>query len=125
MISSLDYGARHGHQVNICYIITGHSNIVDLLVENDANINARNSCGGTALVQAVYFGHLEIAKNLINLGADVNVNIHGQSLISYAEKKGYEDLVEHLIANGAIPSGKSIQNAGKTGSRFKKWRLKK
>jgi len=98
---------------------------VDLLVENDANINARNSCGGTALVQAVYFGHLQIAKNLINLGADVNVNIHGQSLLSYAEKKGHEDLIELLIANGAIPSGKSIRNANKTGSRFKKWRLKK
>ena len=98
---------------------------MDLLVENDANINARNSCGGTALVQAIYFGHLQIAKNLINLGADVNVNIHGQSLISYAEKKGHEDLVELLMANGAIPSAKSLRNAGKTGSRFKKWRLKK
>lgn len=110
----------------LCYAaVKGHSDIVDLLVENDANVNARNSCGGTALVQAVYFGHLQIAKNLINLGADVNVNIHGQSLLSYAEKKGHDELVEHLIANGAIPNAKSIRNTDKTGSRFKKWRLKK
>ena len=66
--------------------LSGYADIVDLLSENGANVNARNN-GGSALVQAVYFGHLKIAKNLIDYGADVNVNIHGRSLVNYAAKK--------------------------------------
>ena len=98
------------------------------MAENGANVNARNN-GGSALVQAVFFGHLKIAKNLIDYGADVNVNIHGRSLVNYAAKKGYDELVEHLLANGAVPDTKNgvknVRNQDKTESRFKKWRLKK
>jgi len=113
----------------LCYAaLKGYAEIVDLLAENGANVNARNN-GGSALVQAVYFGHLKIAKNLIDYGADVNVNIHGRSLVDYAAKKGYDELVEHLLANGAVPDAKNgvknVRNQDKTESRFKKWRLKK
>ena len=105
--------------------VKGHEEVVDILVENGAEVNIRNSCGdsGLALVQAVFFGHLKIAKTLIDFGADVNVNIHGESLVYYAGKKGYDDLVEHLIANGA--NSTKFRNSRKPESRFKKWRLKK
>ena len=66
---------------------------------------------------------------MIDYGADVNVNIHGRSLVNYAAKKGYDELVEHLLANGAVPDAKNevkiVRNQDKTESRFKKWRLKK
>ena len=107
--------------------VKGHEEVVDILVENGAEVNVRNSCGdsGLALVQAVFFGHLKIAKTLIDFGADINVNVHGESLLYYAGKKGYDELVEHLIANGATPISTKLHNSRKTESRFKKWRLKK
>lgn len=109
----------------LCYAaLKGHMDIVDLLTENGANVNATNS-GGSALVQAVFFGHLKIAKRLIEYGADVNVDIHGKSLLRYARKKGYDDLVELLIVNGAVPDTKFVRKQDKTESRFKKWRVKK
>ena len=103
----------------------GNLEVVRLLVKNGAEVNARNTYGdsGLPLVQAVFFGHLKIAKTLIDFGADVNVNIHGESLVYYAGKKGYDDLVEHLIANGA--NSTKFRNSRKPESRFKKWRLKK
>jgi len=105
--------------------LKGHSEVVDLLIEYGADINARNHWGGTALVQAVFFGHIDIAKILIDNGADMNVTIHGDSLVVYATKNGYDDLVDHLINNGANYRGtKSRNSTDKTPSRFKKWRSK-
>jgi len=52
----------------------GNSSIVKLLLENGAEVNARNTASGvTALWTASQYGYVEIAKILLEKGADVNI----------------------------------------------------
>lgn len=52
----------------------GHTEIVKLLLEKNADVNATSSNGGlTALMYAAQKGHIEIVKLLLNKGADTNV----------------------------------------------------
>ena len=103
----------------------GHSEVVDLLIEYGAEINVKNYWGGTVLVQAVFFGHVDIAKILIDNGANMNVTIQGDSLVVYAAKNGFDDLVDHLMHKGATYKDPIVDNDGeKVNSRFKKWSSK-
>ena len=47
----------------------GHIEVVILLIEKGADINARDSSGYTALKMASIMGHTEIANLLIEAGA--------------------------------------------------------
>jgi len=68
---------------------------------------------------------VDIAKILIDNGANTNVCIHGDSLVIYAAKNGYEDLVDHLLDNGATYNSVKSRNGGdKFEPRFKKRRSK-
>jgi len=102
--------------------LKGHAEVVDLLIEYGAEINIKNHWGGTALVQAVFFGHVDIAKILIDNGANMNVTIQGDSLVVYAAKNGFDDLVDYLMHKGATYKDPIVDNDGeKVNSRFKKW----
>jgi len=60
---------------------------------------------GTALQEAIYYGHLGIASYLIEKGSLLNIqNKYGETALHIAAKKGYLDIVEELIANGASKS---------------------
>jgi len=67
---------------------------------------------GTALQEAIYYGHLGIASYLIDKGTYLNVtDKYGQTALHIAAKRGYLDIVEQLLAHGA---SKSIaDNSGK------------
>ncbi|GMH09008.1 hypothetical protein Nepgr_010848 [Nepenthes gracilis] len=43
----------------------GHNEIVALLLENGADVNCRNYCGQTALMQACRYGHWEVVQTLL------------------------------------------------------------
>lgn len=51
---------------------TDHPNVVRLLLENGANVNATTDSGFQALFWAARYGHAEAAKVLLESGADVN-----------------------------------------------------
>ena len=51
---------------------SGNLEIVQYLVENGANINAKNDSGSTALMIASYEGKFEVVEYLIEKGANVN-----------------------------------------------------
>ncbi|XP_073443891.1 ankyrin repeat and SAM domain-containing protein 6 [Dendrobates tinctorius] len=54
--------------------VTGKLDVVQLLVEKNADINRQDSVHAwTALMQATYHGNKEIVIYLLNLGADVNL----------------------------------------------------
>jgi len=52
--------------------LDGHKEIVELLIAEGANVNAKANNGKTSLHNAAYRGHKEIAELLIANGADVN-----------------------------------------------------
>ena len=51
----------------------GHNDIVEILIQNDANINARDEYGYTALINAVLNGHKKVVKTIIQ-NNDNNIN---------------------------------------------------
>lgn len=80
----------------------GSSEIVKTLLEHDADVNAINDTGGTALIAAVVGGgHIEVIKILLANGADVNIKSNdGPSLIA-AAMTGNIEVVKILIDGGA------------------------
>lgn len=67
---------------------------------------ARSTEGWTPLIVASYHGHLELARALIERGADVNaVNRKGTSVLMYAKSAALRDgnyaVMDFLLAAGA------------------------
>jgi ankyrin repeat protein len=48
----------------------GHLNVVKLLIEEGADVNARDDAGLTALMIALGRGHTDVAQFLIEAGAE-------------------------------------------------------
>ncbi len=76
---------------------------------NDIKVNANNShCETSALIEASYYGHLEVVKFLVENGANVNNNVaysagnskKDTALIS-ASANGHLEVVKYLVENGA------------------------
>ena len=90
--------------------------IINLLLEHGADIDAVTNKGDTAIQYAAnYFAanHSEIVKLLISKGANVNIqNAYGATLLHSASRKGDSSLVKILLSNGAKPNIKD--NDGKT-----------
>jgi ankyrin repeat protein len=81
----------------------GSLEIVKLLIAAKANVNARDAGKYTPLIQT--FGrdtHIEIARLLLDSGADVNASTSwGSTVLGDAAKDGNERMVELLLARGA------------------------
>jgi E3 ubiquitin-protein ligase XBAT32/33 len=50
----------------------GHNEIVTLLLECGVEVNTRNYCGQTALMQACRYGHWEVVQTLLLYKANVS-----------------------------------------------------
>jgi cytohesin len=79
--------------------------IVEFLIAQGANVNARDGSGETALYQAAHMGYLELCKLLINNGADLNISTFkitmGHSPLYIAIRNRHADVAELLITSGA------------------------
>jgi len=80
--------------------------VVEYLVNQKILISRKGGLfDGTALQEAIYYGHLGIASYLIGKGSLLNIqNKYGETALHIAARKGYLDTVEELIANGASKS---------------------
>src|ERR1039458_1259155 len=81
--------------------------LVQALLANGADVNAKNNKGDTALMAASHYGILELAKlrlaqALLANGADVNAkNKKGDTALMVASWYGNLDLAKLLLTNGA------------------------
>ena len=77
----------------------GDLETVKLLIENGADIDAKDKDGYTVLMYASNNGNLEIIKYLVENGADINIkDKNGDTALNYARTEGIKEV---LIKTGA------------------------
>ena len=83
----------------------GHNGMIELLIANGADVNAKGGFGQTALHHAA---NKEIAELLISEGADVNAKDNlGLTRLHGAARHNYKELAELLIEKGADVNAKT------------------
>jgi ankyrin repeat protein len=86
----------------------GHTDIVELLLNNGANVNLAPYSGVSALHLASKYGHKQIVELLLNKGADVNAETSGKfTALILASEQGNIDIVKLLLDNGADVNAKT------------------
>ena len=87
----------------------GHFEIARFLLDNGAQIEAKNATGSTALHYAVFRGHIEFAKFLMDYGAQNVADGNGWTPLQYAANRGNLDFVKFLIDHGAQLEFKNVE----------------
>lgn len=79
-----------------------NENILDALLANKADINAKTIRGSNALFDAIATGNLKIAEKLISLGIEINAkDLNGITPLWIAIKKNNFEMVKLLVDNDA------------------------
>ena len=79
----------------------GHKEIVQILVEKGANVNAREGRYGNALQVASSQGHKEAVQMLLERGANVNARGRGYgNALQVASSQGHKEVVQLLLEGG-------------------------
>ena len=80
-----------------------HCDVVELLLDNGADIEARISdCYVTPLIRACYNGHMSIVELLLDRGADIHaVSKNSIHSLYHACNKGHDSVVKLLLKHGA------------------------
>jgi len=73
-----------------------HLEVVEFLIDNDADVNTKCIHDRTPLQSAVQKGHLEVVKVLLANGADVLADSKGNTALSMARSRGHTEIVELL-----------------------------
>jgi methionyl-tRNA formyltransferase len=91
--------------IKACY--NQHGEVVKLLVENGANVNATNENGTTVFMYAKTAlqqlpKKTELLTYLLDHGADINaLDVRHKSVLDYVIENGAHELADWLILNGA------------------------
>ena len=93
--------------------LMGHTEVVALLLEHGADVNARSQDGGTALHAAAFLGRAEVVKRLLEKGADATLrNNMGSMPIMGAEldwtmTKGILGMLRLEVDEAAVKAGRA------------------
>ncbi|KAL7107160.1 hypothetical protein ACP275_06G036600 [Erythranthe tilingii] len=113
----------------------GHNEIVALLLENGADVNSRNYCGQTALMQACRYGHWEVVQTLLLFRCNVirADYLSGRTALHFAAVNGHVRCMRLVVADfvpsapyGSLSAQTSDTNDGpNTKSKFEQSALSK
>lgn len=82
--------------------LSGNTDVVTLLLDNGAAIDAADAQGLTALHWAAWQGQMEVARQLVGKGATVDmVSVAGNTPLDRAISDGHQDVADYLTSVGA------------------------
>ncbi len=82
-----------------------HPKIIDLLIENGAQIDEADNHGKTPLLTSVLTNNTPLAIRFVQAGADINhQNVWGQTALHLSASKNNSQLSAFLISKGANPN---------------------
>lgn len=94
---------------------SGHQETVVVLLQAGSNPNAKDESGWSALTHAARKGYVDIARLLIEHGADVNVRLSdGNTPLSWAQAKKNQKMIDLLKSAGATENKENQRINGVT-----------
>jgi ankyrin repeat protein len=95
----------------------GHKDVAELLLANQAEVDATNNFGATSLHLAAFKGHEDVAELLLADKADVNAKDNeGRTPLSYAGSEWHKEVAELLRQHGGKDFCAEINDAIKAGN---------
>lgn len=99
--SSINAPTKSGETLLISAITTGDDELVQLMLQRGANVEARCADQITPLMHAVNHGYLSILELLLNKGAQVDTTTAGWTVLQRATDMVNVPMVKLLLAKGA------------------------
>lgn len=97
----------HNHATPLHFAAScNQKSIAELLLANNANVNAKELHGDTPLIWAAGHCHKEVVELLLAHQADVNASGFGKSALHWAAESGCKDVAELLLAHKAKVNAK-------------------
>ncbi len=91
----------------------GYIDVVRLLMDHGADLEAKDAFGRTPLTWTSIYGKIDVVKLLLNRGADIEgKDGYGRTSLSVASSRGRIDVVRLLLDRGADAGSKD--NLGRT-----------
>ncbi|MCD4820131.1 MAG: ankyrin repeat domain-containing protein [Candidatus Cloacimonetes bacterium] len=107
--AKINYQDNLGHTPLLLAIESGNNKVVDILLDNNANLELITADGFNALDGAIALSNFEIAKKIIEKGANVNARINGWTALDYARFIGNENIIKHLHKYGGTGAKPNTQ----------------
>lgn len=84
----------------------GETKIIESLLAQGAEVNAKNNLGWTPLMFATVNGYADSVRSLLQAGADLNVKdpLTGGTVLLLGVARGHSDVVRVLLEGGADPN---------------------
>lgn len=103
----------HGNSGRPLFLASGEGklDVVRYLLDEGADVSAREDSGGTALSEAAYYGHLDVIKELLLRGADINALDAQGTALDIAIGKNNTAVVDLLKHRGG-KTVRQIRNGG-------------
>ena len=98
--------------------LLGHSEMMEAFLKHDVDVNLKTKTGWTALMWASEKGHIEIVRNLVSKGANVDCQHEdfGVTALMMAAREGMASVVSELLENNA-----NVELKDKWGKSVKQW----